>query len=109
MIDAEILQYRATLALAVKGHVTHADLTSDQAARLFGVDRDRMLDLLGSRIADFEFGDPVQMMNEADLDLPPLDATGVVVFPKALLDRAVALTEGMTVNLDDEIEGDVSI
>jgi antitoxin PrlF len=33
----------------------------------------------------------------------------VVSFPKALLDRAAALTDGMVVDLDAEIEGDVSI
>lgn len=33
----------------------------------------------------------------------------VVAFPAELLDRAAALTEGMTVDLDAEIEGDVSI
>jgi antitoxin PrlF len=33
----------------------------------------------------------------------------VLPFPQSLLDRAVALTAGMTVDLDAEIEGDVSI
>jgi len=33
----------------------------------------------------------------------------VVPFPQSLLDRAAALTAGMTVDLDAEIEGDVSI
>lgn len=33
----------------------------------------------------------------------------VAPFPTALLERAVALTEGMIVDLDAEIEGDVSI
>lgn len=33
----------------------------------------------------------------------------VLSFPQSLLDRAVALTAGMTVDLDAEIEGDVSI
>jgi antitoxin PrlF len=35
--------------------------------------------------------------------------TSVAPFPKALLDRAIALTEGMTVDLDAEIEGEVAI
>lgn len=33
----------------------------------------------------------------------------IVPFPKSLLDRAVALTAGMGVDLDAEIEGDVAI
>jgi antitoxin PrlF len=33
----------------------------------------------------------------------------VLAFPQSLLDQAVALTAGMTVDLDAEIEGDVSI
>jgi antitoxin PrlF len=33
----------------------------------------------------------------------------VFPFPQSLLDRAAALTTGMTVDLDAEIEGDVSI
>jgi len=33
----------------------------------------------------------------------------VLPFPQSLLDRAVALTADMTVDLDAEIEGDVSI
>jgi antitoxin PrlF len=33
----------------------------------------------------------------------------IVAFPKDLLDRAAALTEGMVVDLDAGIEGDVSI
>ncbi|MBD3744832.1 type II toxin-antitoxin system PrlF family antitoxin [Sphingopyxis alaskensis] len=33
----------------------------------------------------------------------------VASFPKALLDRAAVLTAGMTVDLDAEIDGDVSI
>lgn len=33
----------------------------------------------------------------------------IVSFPQALLDRASALTQGMIVDLDVEIEGDVSI
>lgn len=33
----------------------------------------------------------------------------VLPFPKTLLDRAVTLTEGITVDLEAEIEGDVSI
>jgi antitoxin PrlF len=33
----------------------------------------------------------------------------VISFPKALLDRAATLTDGMVVDLDAEIEGDVSI
>jgi antitoxin PrlF len=42
-------------------------------------------------------------------DMAKHPETSVVAFPKALLDRAIALTEGMTVDLDAEIEGDVSI
>lgn len=33
----------------------------------------------------------------------------VVAFPKTLLNRAAALTQGMAVDLDAQIEGDVSI
>ncbi|AOO79491.1 type II toxin-antitoxin system PrlF family antitoxin [Bosea vaviloviae] len=33
----------------------------------------------------------------------------VIAFPDALLERAAALTKGMDVDLDDEIEGEVSI
>ena len=33
----------------------------------------------------------------------------VLPFPQSLLDRAVALTSGITVDLDAEIEGDISL
>jgi len=42
-------------------------------------------------------------------DMAKHPETSVVPFPKALFDRARALTEGMVVDLDAEIEGDVSI
>jgi antitoxin PrlF len=42
-------------------------------------------------------------------DMAKHPAKSVLPFPKSLLDRAVALTAGMTVDLDAEIEGDVSI
>ncbi|PYE40671.1 antitoxin PrlF [Rhizobium sp. PP-F2F-G20b] len=42
-------------------------------------------------------------------DMSNNPGTSVVSFPQALLDRAVALTAGMSVDLDAEIEGDIAI
>ncbi len=42
-------------------------------------------------------------------DMAKHPAKSVLPFPKSLLDRGVVLTAGMTVDLDAEIEGDVSI
>lgn len=42
-------------------------------------------------------------------DMAKHPETSVAAFPKTLLDRAAALTQGMVVDLDAEIDGDVSI
>ena len=42
-------------------------------------------------------------------DMAKHPETSVVPFPESLLDRSEALTEGMVVDLDEEIDGDVSI
>lgn len=42
-------------------------------------------------------------------DMAKHPETSILPFPQSLIDRAVALTAGMTVDLDAEIEGDVSI
>lgn len=51
--DANEREYRAVLALMIKDHITHAGLTPDQAARLFGASRRRMLELLAGEITNF--------------------------------------------------------
>jgi len=58
-----------------------------------------------------EIADPVidRFLEFLAQDMAKNPEKSVQPFPKALLDRAVALTAGMTVNLDAEIEGDVSI
>jgi antitoxin PrlF len=58
-----------------------------------------------------ETADPVidRFLEFLAQDMSKHPRTSVVPFPQSLLDRAVALTAGMTVDLDVEIEGDVSI
>lgn len=58
-----------------------------------------------------ETADPVigRFLEFLAQDMAKHPETSVLSFPKDLLDRAVALTEGMTVDLDSEIEGEVSI
>lgn len=58
-----------------------------------------------------ETADPVidRFLEFLAQDMSKHPGKSVVPFPQSLLDRAVALTAGMTVDLDAEIEGDVSI
>ncbi|GGE07629.1 AbrB family transcriptional regulator [Aureimonas endophytica] len=58
-----------------------------------------------------EAADPVidRFLEFLARDMTQHPETSIVPFPQSLLDRAVALTAGMAVDLDAEIEGDVSI
>lgn len=58
-----------------------------------------------------ETADPVidRFLEFLARDMARQPGKSLLPFPQSLLDRAVALTAGMTVDLDAEIEGDVSI
>lgn len=75
----------------------------------FVVDDQRRVYLQKAEIE--ETADPVigRFLEFLAQDMAQHPETSVVSFPKALLDRARALTKGMTVDLDAEIEGDVAI
>lgn len=64
-------EYRAILAVAIKDYVVRAGLTPSQAARTFGVDQNRMLELLSGKFAGFDLDNLLNMMDEGDLDPPP--------------------------------------
>lgn len=75
----------------------------------FVVDDQRRVYLQKAEIE--EIADPVigRFLEFLAQDMAKHPETSIASFPKALLDRAVALTAGMTVDLDAEIEGDVAI
>jgi len=58
-----------------------------------------------------EIADPVidSFLEFLARDMARNPGKSILPFPQDLLDRAAALTAGMTVDLDAEIEGDVSI
>ena len=58
-----------------------------------------------------ETADPVidRFLEFLARDMAKHPEKSVLPFPQSLLDRAVTLTAGMTVDLDAEIKGDVSI
>lgn len=75
----------------------------------FVVDAQRRVYLQKAEVE--ETADPVieRFLEFLAQDMAKHPDASIVAFPKALLDRAMALTEGMTVDLDAEIEGPVSI
>lgn len=50
-----------------------------------------------------------QLLDVISQDMDKNPDTSAIVIPKSLIERAVILTTGIAVDLDDEIIGDVSI
>jgi len=83
--------------------VTPGDLVS------FVVDDQRRVYL--EKVSETEVEDPVveSFLQFLSRDMAGNPDRSVVAFPQALRDRIVALTEGETVDLNAEIEGDVAL
>jgi len=65
--EAENMKLRSALMMALREHITHADLTQSQAAKLFGVTQPRVSDLMRGKINLFGLDALVSMASAAGL------------------------------------------
>lgn len=65
--EAENMKLRSTLMLALKNHLTRANINQSQAARLFGVTQPRISDLMRGKINLFALDALVNMAAAAGL------------------------------------------
>lgn len=102
-------------AITAKGQTTipksvRQALDVDYGGRItFVVDEQRRVYVQKADVE--EAGDPVidSFLEFLARDMEKHPEKSIRPFPKSLVDRALALTSGMTVDLDAEIEGDISI
>ncbi len=65
--EAENMKLRSALMMALKEHITHAGMSQNQAAKLFGVTQPRVSDLLRGKINLFGLDTLVNMAVAAGL------------------------------------------
>ena len=68
-IEAENMKLRSVLMMALKNHLTRAEMTQAQAARLFGVTQPRVSDLMRGKINLFGLDALVNMVTAAGLHI----------------------------------------
>ena len=68
-IDAENMKLRSVLMTALKNHLTRAEMSQAQAAKLFGVTRPRISDLMRGKINLFGLDALVNMATAAGLHI----------------------------------------
>lgn len=68
-IEAENMKLRSVLMMALKNHLTRAEMTQAQAAQLFGVTQPRVSDLLRGKINLFGLDALVNMVTAAGLHI----------------------------------------
>lgn len=68
-IEAENMKLRSALMMALKNHLTRAEMTQAQAARLFGVTQPRVSDLMRGKINLFGLDALVNMAAAAGLQI----------------------------------------
>jgi len=67
--EAENMKLRSTLMMAIKNHITRADLTQADAAKLLGVTQPRVSDLMRGKINLFGLDALVNMATAAGLQI----------------------------------------
>ncbi|MCD2453570.1 XRE family transcriptional regulator [Methylicorpusculum oleiharenae] len=67
--EAENMKLRSTLMMAIKNHITRADLTQADAAKLLGVTQPRVSDLMRGKINLFGLDALVNMATAAGLQV----------------------------------------
>ncbi len=67
--EAENVKLRSALMAALKNHITHTGMSRAQAAKLFGVTRPRVSDLMRGKINLFGLGALVNMAAAAGLHI----------------------------------------
>lgn len=67
--EAENMKLRSTLMMAIKDHITRADLTQANAAKLLGVTQPRVSDLMRGKINLFGLDALVNMATAAGLQV----------------------------------------
>jgi predicted XRE-type DNA-binding protein len=65
--EAENMKLRSVLMTALKNHITHAEMSQAQAAKLFGVTQPRVSDLMRGKINLFALDALVNMAAAAGL------------------------------------------
>lgn len=67
--EAESMKLRSVLMRALKHHITHAEMSQAQAAKLFGVTQPRISDLMRGKINLFGLDALVNMATAAGLHI----------------------------------------
>lgn len=67
--EAENMKLRSVLMTALKNHITRADMSQAQAAKLFGVTQPRISDLMRGKINLFALDALVNMATAAGLHI----------------------------------------
>ena len=67
--EAENMKLRSVLMTALKNHLTHAEMSQAQAAKLFGVTQPRISDLMRGKINLFGLDALVNMATAAGLHI----------------------------------------
>lgn len=67
--EAENMKLRSTLMTALKNHITRAEMSQAQAARLFGVTQPRVSDLMRGKINVFGLDALVNMAAAAGMHI----------------------------------------